>query len=181
MMTSPSLTPILKTNRLILRGHRIDDFKESSAMWADPDVVAMISGEPSTEEESWSRLLAYAGHWWHLGFGYWAVESRETGAFLGEVGFADHQRNTAPSLAGTPEAGWVFRTGAHGQGYATEAVTRMLAWADTRPEFDQTSCIFDPAHAGSIRVAEKAGFSDKKLGTYGILDTLFMRRRRPIR
>ncbi|GGX52322.1 N-acetyltransferase [Tateyamaria omphalii] len=180
MPSLETLAPALHTDRLILRGHRAEDFDASAAMWADPDVVALISGKPSTKEQSWTRLLSYSGHWLHLGFGFWVVECKKTATFLGEVGFADRRRNTLPNLDGTPEAGWVFKTDAHGQGYATEAVTRMLEWADERLEYNQTSCIFDPEHSGSIKVAEKAGFSNKVLGTYGALETLFMWRTRKV-
>ena len=124
------LVPTLETKRLLLRGHRNDDFRDSAAMWADKQVVAHISGVPFTEEQSWSRLLRYTGHWQHLGFGYWVVASRDDGSFLGEVGFADYRRDTEPSLAGKPEAGWVLKSDAHGKGIATEAITAMFQWAD---------------------------------------------------
>ena len=105
-------------------------------MWADPQVVAHISGTPSTAEQSWSRLLRYTGHWQHLGFGYWVVESKADGAFIGEVGFADYYRDTTPSITGLPEAGWALKTAAHGKGYATEAVSAMLHWADRNLDAD---------------------------------------------
>lgn len=63
--------PTLETERLILRGHGVDDFGDSAAMWAEPEVVRHIGGRPFTREESWSRLLRYIGHWSALGFGYW--------------------------------------------------------------------------------------------------------------
>ena len=43
-----------------------------------------------------------------MGFGYWVAEEKATGAFLGEIGFADYQRDLEPRLDGVPEAGWVF-------------------------------------------------------------------------
>jgi RimJ/RimL family protein N-acetyltransferase len=147
-------------------------------MWADPLVVAHISGTPSTEEQSWARLLRYTGHWYQLGFGYWVVESKTDGAFLGEVGFADYRRDTQPSLRETPEAGWVFTSGAHGKGYATEAVTRMLGWADAHLNYAKTACIFDPTHSASVHVARKAGYGNETLGIYGGRETLFMERAR---
>ena len=177
-MLHEDLVPILETERLLLRGHRIDDYPQSAAMWADPLVVAHISGNPLTEEQSWSRLLRYSGHWYHLGFGYWVVESRSDGAFLGEVGFAEYRRETKPSLKGKPEAGWVFKADAHGKGYATEAVTKMLQWADINLDFDQTACMFDPAHSASINVARKTGYSNEVIGRYGQRETLFMERAR---
>lgn len=178
-MTTFSEPPELETARLILRGHRTSDFAESAAMWADPAVVRHISGTPSSREASWSRLLRYAGHWKLLGFGYWVVEAKEASRFVGEVGFADYQRDITPSLAGRPEAGWVLKTSEHGRGFATEAVTRMLAWADEFLKGDQTVCILDPEHRASIGVARKVGYAQEAMGTYQDRPTLIMARPSP--
>ncbi len=180
-MNDTTLVPVLETERLILRGHRADDFDALSAMWADPRVVAHISGVPSSREQSWARLLRYTGHWLHLGFGYWAVTDRAEGRFLGEVGFADYRRDTVPDLAGTPEAGWVFAAHAHGKGYATEAVTAMLRWADETLGNSATVAMFDPAHVSSIHVARKVGFAGDRMGRYGENDALFLYRPRRAR
>src|SRR5579872_7110534 len=83
------LVPILETDRLKLRGHRLEDFEACAAVWADPAVVRYISGKPSTRTQSWLRMLAYGGHWQHVPFGYWAVEEKKTGRYIGDVGFAD--------------------------------------------------------------------------------------------
>src|SRR5271155_4605286 len=113
--------PVLETERLRLRGHRLDDFASCAAMWADPIVTRHITrhigGRPFSEEESWHRLLRYVGHWVLLGFGYWVVEEKATGAFIGEVGFADWKRSLEPSLGEMPEIGWVFASSSHGKGY----------------------------------------------------------------
>ncbi|MBE9636060.1 GNAT family N-acetyltransferase [Salipiger mangrovisoli] len=177
-MQDTTLVPVLETERLILRGHRADDFEAVSRMWADPRVVAHISGVPSTREQAWARLLRYTGHWLHLGFGYWAVTDRADGTFLGEVGFADYRRDTEPDLAGVPEAGWVFAVHAHGKGYATEAVTAMLRWADATLGHAATVAMFEPAHAASIHVARKVGFRDERKGRYGGKEALFLYRPR---
>lgn len=151
--------PQLETPRLILRGHKLDDFDASAAMWADPAVTKYIAdGKPSKTEESWSRFLRFQGHWHLLGYGYWAVEDKSTGTFIGEVGFADHRREMKPSLEGRPEAGWVLRSSAHGRGFATEAVRRILVWADTCLKASKTVSTFDPQHAASICVAQKVGY-----------------------
>ena len=39
--------PVIETERLLLRGHRLDDFEALAAMWADPAVVRFIGGKPS--------------------------------------------------------------------------------------------------------------------------------------
>ncbi len=168
--------PVLETDRLILRPHRVEDFDDVTALWADPEVVRYIGGVPSTRQASWGRLLRYIGHWQALGFGYWVVEARGDGRFLGEVGFADYQRDITPSLDGLPEAGWVLASAAHGQGYASEAVQCMLQWADEVKGWSETVCIFDPDHSASQNVARKAGYEVSGEAIYEGLPTLVMRR-----
>ena len=162
MRSSPICTAInrIETPRLILRPHGLEDFEACHAMWADPAVVRHISGVPSTREQSWARLLRYAGHWDLLGYGFWGVEERESGAFIGEVGFADFHRDIEPSLDGLPEVGWVFASHAHGKGYATEAMLAALSWGEAHfGASTQFACIIAPENAASIRVAEKCGFT----------------------
>ncbi len=158
--------PILETERLKLRGHRLDDFSHCAAMWADPEVTRFIGGKPLSEEESWRRLLAYVGHWSLLGFGYWVAEEKATGNFVGEIGFADYKRDLEPSLKGTPEIGWVLATHAHGKGYATEAVRAAVAWADAHFQSARTACIIAPENLASIRVAVKCGYREFAQATY---------------
>jgi RimJ/RimL family protein N-acetyltransferase len=121
---------VIETDRLRLRPHVADDLAASFAMWSDPLVFAHILAAASTEAQSWSRILGYAGHWALEKFGYWAVEERSTGDFVGEIGFADFKRDITPSIRGLPEMGWVLASAHHGKGYATEGVRAALAWAD---------------------------------------------------
>ncbi|MGK7868641.1 GNAT family N-acetyltransferase [Falsiroseomonas sp. E2-1-a20] len=165
------MTPRLDTPRLILRPHTTGDFPALAALWADPEVTRHIGGRPFTAEESWSRLLRYAGLWPLLGFGYWAVEDRATGAYLGDVGFADFHRALDPPVEGLPEIGWVLAPAAHGRGVATEAAGAALHWL-RRDCF----CIIAPANAGSLRVAAKLGFNPRGPARYGATPMLVLDR-----
>src|SRR5438045_3039872 len=89
---------VVETERLRLRPHRLEDFEELAAIWADPAVVRFIGGKPLNREESWARLLRYAGHWALMGFGFWAVEERDSGEYVGDVGLARFQREMQPPL-----------------------------------------------------------------------------------
>ena len=157
--------PIIETSRLLLRPHRPDDFADCAAMWADPGVTRHIGGKPFSPEEVWARMLRYAGHWSWMGFGYWAIEEKATGAFAGELGFADYKRDIA-SIQNLPEMGWVLASTMQGQGYATEAVRAALVWGDARFESPRTVCIVDPENLSSIRVAEKCGYREFERTTY---------------
>jgi RimJ/RimL family protein N-acetyltransferase len=136
----------------------VADFETSRILWQDPQVTRFIGGRPQTGEEVWGRLLRYIGHWQALGFGYWVVETIDDRDFVGEVGLADYRRETEPSFAGTPEAGWVLSPDQHGHGYATEAAAAALAWRDANLPGRETVAIIEPAHAASLRIAQKLGF-----------------------
>jgi RimJ/RimL family protein N-acetyltransferase len=173
MSFSPDLSlpfvtiPGLTTDRLTLRGHTLADFGDVAAMWGDPDVTRFVGGRPQTEEEVWTRLLRYVGHWALLGWGYWVVRETDTNRFVGEVGFAERRRAIDPPIVSYPEIGWVLTTAAQGRGYATEAVRAALAWAEARRgsgdayfASGRTVCLIDTDNHRSIRVAEKTGYRE---------------------
>ncbi|HWA91755.1 MAG TPA: GNAT family N-acetyltransferase [Rhizomicrobium sp.] len=152
--------PRLETSRLILRGHAPDDFASFAAERADPAVMRFLGkGDTLSEEESLSRFLAVAGHWALLGYGTWAVEESATGKRIGAVGFAEKKRPAEHPASGAPEMGWSLAAGAHGKGYATEAVRAALDWG--RAFFGagaRTVCVISTGNDASLRVAEKCGF-----------------------
>ncbi|MEO1039882.1 MAG: GNAT family N-acetyltransferase [Pseudomonadota bacterium] len=170
--------PLIETERLRLRAHTAADFTASARLWADPEIVRHIGGAPSSPNQSWQRMLRYPGLWALLGYGYWAVEEKATGAFIGESGLADFKREISPSIDGAPEAGWVIATDRAGRGYATEAVTAILAWCDAHRAEEETVCIIAPDNAASVRVAEKCGFTGPEKARFGGANTLLFRRAR---
>lgn len=158
--------PVIETERLILRGHRLDDFDACAAMWSDPIVTRYIGGKPSTAQQSWFRMLRYLGHWDLLKYGYWAVEEKSSGSYVGELGFADFRRDIE-AVSDAPELGWALVSSAHGKGYATEALRAVVAWGDENLDAVRTVCIIHPDNAASIRVAEKCGYREFERVAFG--------------
>lgn len=178
-MTSATLkAPTVETERLILRRHDLDDVDASAEMWADPAVVRYIGGKPSTRQQVWARILSYAGHWSYKNFGYWAIEERATGAFVGEVGFADFKRDVIAAMRGVPEMGWALVSRVHGRGLGAEAVRAALGWGDANLESPRTVCLIDGGNAASLRIAEKCGFTTFEYATYDDRPTHFAQRDR---
>src|ERR1700683_4448699 len=176
---APVEVPILEPERLKLRGHGLDDFIHAAAIGPHPEATRYIGGKPLSEEESWARLLRYVGHWSLLGFGYWVVEEKKTGNFIGEVGFADYKRDL-PALKGLPEVGWVFSSQVRGKGYATEAVRAAVAWGDTRFPSARTACIINPDKPAPMPGQEKCAYPESHLTTYNSRPTvMFVRAPRP--
>jgi RimJ/RimL family protein N-acetyltransferase len=150
--------PSIETERFLLRAHRPDDFDAYAAMWADETVTRYIGGQPFSREASRTRFLRYAGHWPVMGFGFWAIEEKETGRFIGEVGFHELRRELVPAIEGTPEMGWTLVPGAHGRGYASEALSVLIEWGERHFARQDFVCLIDDGNLASIRLAEKFGF-----------------------
>ena len=171
--------PVLETERLRLRGHRVDDLDVCSALWADTEVVRHTTGKPQTREEVWWRILRYIGHWTLMGYGFWALEEKATGKFVGEVGFADFKRELNPPLGDTPESGWILASEFHGKGYATEAMHAVIAWGDEHFGAVRTACLIHPDNAASLRVAEKCGYHEYARSIYRDKEVLVLERPAP--
>lgn len=177
-MNNPQATvaPVIETQRTILRAHRLADFDAYVAMWADPVVTRFIGGKPRSREESWMRFLRHAGLWSLLGYGFWAIEEKATGRFVGEAGFHDLKRDMEPSIEGIPEAGWALAPAVHGAGLATEVVGRVLAWGEETFGRTKTVCIIAPENTASLNVADKVGYREVLRTTYHDAPTVLLER-----
>ena len=129
-------------------------------MWAEPQVVRFIGGKVFSREEVWARLLRHAGSWSLLGHGFWVIRDRASGAFVGEVGFHNLQRDLVPSLGDRPELGYALIPRARRKGLAAEVAGGALAWADRARPGGETVCMIDPENVASARVAARLGYRE---------------------
>ncbi|EFE55528.1 MULTISPECIES: GNAT family N-acetyltransferase [Providencia] len=170
---SMAVIPELETDRLILNKHQVSDFPALAKLWATESMVRYIGGMPSSERESWMRMLAYGGLWPLLGFGYWAVREKASGQYIGDLGFADFHRMVEPHVKGIPEAGWVIAPEHQGKGYATEAMQAALSWLTKENKYRQSICFIEPRNLASLRVAEKLGYVvDREIFMNGTITVL---------
>jgi len=119
----------LESARLILRQWQDDDLGEFARMCADPQVMRYFPA-PLTRLESAALIGRVRGHFAEYGFGLWALERKDTGAFIGmtgllNVGFDAH---FTPAV----EIGWRLAHRHWGLGFASEA-----AWTCLRCGFAQ--------------------------------------------
>jgi RimJ/RimL family protein N-acetyltransferase len=171
----PIRAPRIETERLILRAHSIEDFKDCATLWGSAEVTRFIGGSPRPPQDAWFRILRYAGHWTLLGYGFWAITDKTNGKFLGEGGFSDFRRGIA-ALDAVPEMGWALMPNEWGRGIAKEAVAAFASWGDANFDVPETACIISPDNQASIRVADYVGFSCVDEITYdGEPTTIFKR------
>lgn len=94
---------MLTTDRLLLRRWRDSDREPFAALNADPEVMRFF---PSvlTREGSDAMIDRLDAGIEARGFGLWAVERRDTAAFIGFVGLS--RPSFDPALADQVEIGW---------------------------------------------------------------------------
>jgi RimJ/RimL family protein N-acetyltransferase len=156
--------PTLETERLWLRPFRSSDFEDYAALNADPEVLRHLGGGEQTWDRgrSWRHMAFLMGHWQLSGAGMWALEHRETGAFVGVAGFAAPDGWPGFELAGSLARRW------WAQGYATEAGRAALAHAFNVLEKDHVISLIHPENRASIRVAERIGERlERRIDHYG--------------
>lgn len=171
--------PVIDTARLRLRGHYPSDLGPYLAMWQQPAFYQHLTGKPMPEEEVWTKLLRHLGVWYLCGYGFWAIEEKATGDFIGAVGFGEWQRNLTPSIKGFPEVGWVLAPHAHGQGYALEAAQAALAWGDAYLPVARTVCLVDIGNLASLRLAAKVGYQEIERVLYKDIPVVLLERFAP--
>ena len=156
---------MIETERLTLRGWRDDDAAAHHAMCADPAVVAYLGPSPSLADSVAvvARQVAILADY---GACFWALERRDTGAFIGWCGIKPGPVGTP--IEDRPEIGWSLHVAAQGKGYASEAVRGALVWGAGHFEgrFTRTVAMIHPDNAASVAVAARCGFRHFSVARY---------------
>ena len=82
---------------------------------ADEATVRYLGVEPMNRQQAWRSMAAIMGHWEIRGYGFFSLESKETGEWVGRVGPWN------PEGWPAPEVGWTISPDHLRKGYATEA------------------------------------------------------------
>jgi RimJ/RimL family protein N-acetyltransferase len=142
-------TPILRTDRLILRAFRNSDWDDYANMMADMEVQRFLAGRAFSREESWTSMATFLGGWELRGHGMFAVE--HAGRFIGRVGIYH------PPDWPEPELGWSLATEAWGQGFAVEAASAVRDWLFITCGWTRLVSFIAKENTRSQRVAERLG------------------------
>ncbi len=146
----------LHTERLVLRRWCDDDREPFAALNADPAVVEHLPG-PLSAAASDALVDRIEAHFAAHGFGFYAVEVRSTGRFIGFVGLA----NCTFAAAFTPavEVGWRLARPTWGHGYATEAARAATTEGFHSLDLDEIVAFTAVANTRSRAVMQRLGMS----------------------
>lgn len=140
---SPRLTPRLELRRLVP-----DDAEAVGELRKDPEVMRFLGG-PASENEARLRFERDLDHWKLHGYGLRVARLRESGEFVGMVGFR--------SFEGDPDLSYMLDRRWWGDGYATEAARSCLAWGFDELGAQLVRAMTDRGHRASQRVLTKIG------------------------
>ncbi len=144
----------IETERLILRPLATQDCEPHIEMMADPQVAAFLAPGKATQPrmDRWRQFASYLGHWQIRGFGFFSVDEKATGKWVGRVG--PWMPEGWPGL----ECGWAIRSEHWGKGYAPEAAVASIRWTfEQFQDLARIISVIDADNANSQAVARKIG------------------------
>jgi len=146
--------PEIRTERLWLRGWKEQDLDPFAQMSADAEVMRHFPATLSRAESA-AMIGRIGAHFDHHGFGMWAVEVVETGAFIGFVGLGvpRFEARFTPCV----EIGWRLSRASWGHGYATEGARAALHRGFTAHGLEEILAFTVPANGRSRAVMERLG------------------------
>ncbi|MBF8780015.1 GNAT family N-acetyltransferase [Pseudomonas fulva] len=159
------MTPILRLEsaRLILRQWRDEDLGEFAAMSADPQVMRYFPA-PLTRLEAAALIGRIRGHFNEYGFGLWALERIDTGAFIGMTGLL--RVNFEAAFTPAVEIGWRLARAHWGLGFASEAAWTCLRCAFSQLRLDQVVSFTSELNLPSQKVMQAIGMLQDTAGSF---------------
>ncbi|MBW4331965.1 GNAT family N-acetyltransferase [Stakelama sp. CBK3Z-3] len=148
------MTPVLHTERLLLRLPEAGDLDAWADFSADPQTMAHLGGTRS-RAESWRALCTMRGAWDIRGFAMFSVVERDTGRWVGRIG------PWHPEGWPGREVGWGVAREFAGRGYAFEAACACMDFAFDTLGWDRVIHTIDPDNARSITLAKRLGSVDQ--------------------
>jgi RimJ/RimL family protein N-acetyltransferase len=150
------VTAEIGTERLIMRGWRESDLAPWVAMNADPEVRRYL-GPPLTPGQAEAWVLNFQDDLDRRGFGFWAVEVRASGEFIGftGLGILDDEM----PVAGSVELAWRLARAAWGHGYATEAARAAMGYGFGSLDLPEVVAVTMAENLRSRAVMERIGMT----------------------
>lgn len=147
---------MIRTERLLLRSWRDEDVAPFHAMNQDSEVIRFLYDEPPSFAEIAETVERLRGYERDGGSTFWALERRDTGAFIGFCGVKPGPEGTP--IHGLTEIGWRIARPHWRQGFAHEAALACLrrSWANGVPE---VVAITVPANEPSWSLMAKLGMT----------------------
>ena len=146
-------TPVIETERLILRAPDARDLAPWTAFFLDDRSHFIRSRVEQSEAMAWRIFASVCGHWTLNGCGVFVFARKD--ALDAPIGYAGPWR---PHGWPEPEIGWtVWSEADEGKGYVREAATAARAHAYDALGWTTAVSYIDARNTRSVRLAERLG------------------------
>jgi RimJ/RimL family protein N-acetyltransferase len=145
---------MLETERLVLREYVQSDFDALHAILSDPETMRHYP-KPYDKDGTQRWLNWSFDNYQKHGFGLWAIELKESGAFIGDCGI------TMQPIDGAwlPEIGYHVNKHHWRRGYAKEAARAVRDWCFTHTDFDAVYSYMIASNVASYSTAASVGMT----------------------
>ncbi|MGI5244310.1 GNAT family N-acetyltransferase [Dactylosporangium sp. CA-139066] len=145
---------LLQTDRLLLRRFRAGDAPALAAYRSDPDVARYQGWDAPFPLDAAERFVAAVGERDPRAEGWfqYAIERRGDGALVGDVGVNRHDEGRQAEL------GFTLAPGFQRQGYAAEAVRRVVDHLLLEEGLHRVHASLDARNDRSARLLERLAF-----------------------
>ncbi|MCG6036552.1 GNAT family N-acetyltransferase [Acinetobacter baumannii] len=150
---------MIETKRLILRQWKESDFEPFITMGLDQDVMQFFPNL-LTPQESLNLIQKISSLIQEKGWGFWAVELKETHQFIGFIGL--HSQPEQFDFSPCVEIGWRLAKKFWKQGYATEGAKAVLDYAFNVLNLDKMVSFTATTNTPSQAVMKRLGMHKVK-------------------
>lgn len=157
----------IETARLRLRAWHVDDFPVFAQLNADAQVMRYFP-RPLSHVESDVLAVKFQGFIAQNGWGFWAVELKQSREFIGFTGL--HMQPDLFEFSPCVEIGWRFDSKFWHQGYATEAAQACVYFAFSVLELDEVVAFTAVQNTASEAVMKRLGMRHRGYFNHPKLD-----------
>ena len=130
---------IPETERLVLREYTLDDFSALFGILSDPETMKFYP-KPYDEKGTMRWLTWSLENYEKHGFGFWAIELKEDGTFIGDCGIT--MQNIDDQIL--PEIGYHLGRQYWRNGYAKEAASAVRDWFFAHTQYPSVYSYINP-------------------------------------
>lgn len=144
----------LETPRLRMREYTWEDFDALKAIISDAETMKFY--RKPYDDNGVRRWIEWSlDNYRDMGFGFWAIELKETGEYIGDCGITIQNINHKY----VAEIGYHIHRDHWNKGYATEAAQACKRWIFDNTPFRRVYSYMNAENIASCRVAEKNGMT----------------------
>ncbi len=154
------VTPVLSSDRIILRGWQDSDLNPYTALVSDPVLMHFIGGGAMSCEDARKEFNSMREQWVDRQIGIFVIADKMSDELIGFTGLFESP------LIDEPELSWSLSAKNHGKGYASEAAILARDWAFREHIIGPLMSLVHPDNISSKRVAEQLGATVESHSTW---------------